>query len=134
MSKVKHQRIFDEVWKGIKAQGGPAWDEKALVCMYRTPSGRSCAIGLFLTDEEAERFEGITVDADMYQYLQENNAKIRRAEHEFLISLQRAHDSAAENEGIRGLPEGEDFFTPFRNEMKKVAENFDLNTKVLDNE
>ena len=48
---ISAQEVFNQSISGIVAQGGPARDSRGH-CKYRTDSGRKCAVGQVLTDEE----------------------------------------------------------------------------------
>lgn len=125
------QQIFDQVAVAIIAQGRPSVDDYN-GCYYRAPDGSKCAAGHLIPDDE--------YDPDMENKSAEGvaeglgcprsptlNAISKQLGGHFLNQLQRAHDDAA-----ICCCDDEPFLDLFRRHMAGVAEDQDLNTKVLD--
>jgi hypothetical protein len=82
---MTEQEILDFVYPFIWKQG-PAVDADGSRCMYLTPSGKKCAVGCLLKDEEySPEFEGDSVE--------EIELPARLESHlEFLAEIQSGHD------------------------------------------
>lgn len=105
------QEIFNIVWNHFVVKGNPrAVIRNSFICTYYTKvDGVSlrCAVGLFLTDEEAELVEGVTIpmrgycadpdspNAPSLQVL--TQIDFVKANTELLRDLQHAHDYATED-------------------------------------
>ena len=46
------QKLFTTAVLGIRKQGGPAFNPQTGACRYRTETGRACAIGHSIPDDE----------------------------------------------------------------------------------
>jgi hypothetical protein len=47
------QSLYEKMRTHLLAMPGPAWDDAADSCQYRTPDGNACLVGCLLTDEDA---------------------------------------------------------------------------------
>lgn len=130
------QEIFDRVAKHLIEQGEPSASVKGEgepVCMYRhvAPGGKplSCAIGCLIPDDEYdERVEGlglIAISRDMD--VPSVNRLIDDLGVEYLDSLQRAHDLAAQAMADRGV--GWD--QAIRTELFGLAKSYGLDFTAL---
>ena len=132
-----HQQIFDDAATGVLAQGKPAKGENSqtglVSCQYLTEDGRKCGIGqllandeirtkwdgigLAMTDVEGQLFLGST-HADMIRKdLAASNLPADALSLDLMKRIQSAHDSASQES---------DFVALFKNEMRLVAQDFDL--------
>lgn len=87
------QEIFNKVWDHyIVKKSPPGVDPTDGKCRYRTPEGNVCAVGLFLTEEEATKVPVSAVPAEeeislFPPVVQEN--------WQFFLQLQGLHDTSA---------------------------------------
>jgi hypothetical protein len=52
------QQLYDKVVSHLRQQNAKAYDEKTVMCRYRTSDGKSCAVGCLIPDESySERME-----------------------------------------------------------------------------
>lgn len=112
------QEIFNIVWNHFVVEGNPrAVIRNTFICTYHTKvDGVSlrCAVGLFLTNEEAELVEGVTIPMrgyceSMKDYCADPDSPnapslqvlmqidFVRANTELLRDMQHAHDYATED-------------------------------------
>jgi hypothetical protein len=122
---VNKQEIFDTVAIGIRAQGGPAIRGNS--CAYRTPSGRKCAAGLLIKDEDYNsNFEGNAVgslpEGALPGFGQDDQKYL-------LYQLQMAHDRSAVTNG--GASSDADFFAKWHQEMIEIAESNEVSHLAL---
>lgn len=113
---MTNQEIFDKALNGILKQGVPSMNSMGL-CKYRGPNGTMCAVGLFVTDDEAEVMDadpGMCAIKDLPYAVVPDRL---RPHLDLLADLQWAHDNAAGR-------------TPFVEEyklrMRDVAKNWNL--------
>lgn len=123
MRKRDKQSMFNRVWKGVIAQGGPATDEEAGGCVYRTSDGRKCAAGLLFTDEEHETIakhyeQTATFPRLVDLHIITRPVLVRGAD--FVAQLQHIHDGAALNTDV------EEFMTRFTRDMRCLAHDHGL--------
>ena len=83
------QEVFDQIVNHLYTQGVPSITEGPLaVCKYRGPNGLMCAAGIFLSDEQAERFEN-------RPWVYVANGLEKGSHSELIRHCQSAHDDAA---------------------------------------
>lgn len=111
------QKIFDFIAISIIDQGMPAYDGQS--CVYRTPGGLKCAVGMIMTDEEAEVAPIVTVRG----VLQDLKIPVPPKYSKFLDEVQQAHDHPAGNYG--GMNSRE-FILAFVSGMEFVGRAFGL--------
>lgn len=146
---MNRQEIFDKAVGGIIKQGGPAArqdsDGTFMGCMYYVEdSGRRCAIGQLLTDEQqslVEEGEGVISmlgdgspddEGEEHDYdragLMELLGQPNLADITFLDQLQGVHDVAARE--TRG---DESFLHVFKQRVILFAARYELNAAVVAN-
>jgi hypothetical protein len=108
------QNLILTVWKEIHAQGYPSYNPNE-GCMYRGPHNSKCAVGLFLTDEEAEIFEG----SSLHQLRITGRLPTRFVPYAGLLQeLQDAHDKYASKYDV--------WRKSFEEEMHKIASKYNV--------
>ena len=113
---MNKQETFDKIWSHfITHNNGPSIEEHGM-CLYRSPNGNRCAVGLLLPDSEYDpSYEGRSIHLIPYfKNLSEEDS-------EFLVDLQRCHDRAATS--YRS-----DFSDFMRKFLTEVAEDYRLET------
>jgi hypothetical protein len=152
MTNPLYQRTFDHIVRHMYKQGKPAASEGG--CYYRTANSDfggpqlSCAIGCLIPDDKYdESLEGVTPatryrgynEWDPNEEVDRNNGRVdlfwsvlaplgfadNPADREFLQRLQTAHDTAMAQYGIT-------WFNDFASRMRKVAEDYEISTDVID--
>lgn len=111
----QERQTLDRVWKYFIEEGHEPGVDENNCCMYRTEDGEKCAIGCLLSDETWERMQGgddnpnsLDITSLLYYYrealeyggMMESVAHaffcdVEAGRHDFLATLQRAHDQAA---------------------------------------
>lgn len=94
------QEIFDTAVLGVLEQGAPSTHNGR--CLYRSPTGTKCAVGMLLDDETAEKADRVngtasgivTLVAGYYDIFPEWVIEHVR----LLEDLQRAHDVGASDD------------------------------------
>jgi hypothetical protein len=130
--KVMNQELFDTVATHLLRQGRKAETERG-VCKYRTDDGLKCAVGVLIPDElYCPIFEGVSIgewinnpvgEADDYRRrgrMVSAAAGVFQDQLPLVSALQKVHD-------LRDVAN-------WRDELKQVAKEFDLDPKVLDND
>jgi hypothetical protein len=84
---MTQQEAFDKVVINLRRQDKPSIDDKGH-CLFRGPNGTKCAVGWLIPDEEYK--PEFDVDG-MNKWPPYFNGLTR----EFLIDIQKAHDTAA---------------------------------------
>lgn len=114
---MTNQEIFDTVAQHLLTQNSRAIDTGGL-CSYRAPDGKKCAVGILIPDNSYKpHFEGFSVSALISHNLLPDFSTEQST---LLFSLQRIHDTAQVD--------------TWRERLQAVAENYNLNSKVLSNE
>jgi len=87
------QEIIDQVINGLIEQGQQAIEDDT--CMYRSPTGLKCAIGMLISDEDYDsRMEGHGINELLgNSWLPENIIAIEETYPKLLRNLQSFHDS-----------------------------------------
>jgi hypothetical protein len=126
MSAFNRQEAFDKAYRGIVKQGGPAYGNGS--CMYRAPDGNKCAIGQLMPEDAEPRLWDLSGSIDGHASRPiAALLGIGEADMGFADDLQAAHDRRAR----QGLDAGE-YLGFFRHYMRGLAEAYDLNPAVLD--
>ena len=117
---MSNQELFDEVYKRIVAQGRGAINETTRDCLYCTPDGARCGIGIMLPDDHeiiqhAEDFADDSVQEILCRF--PDLEEILGNDLMFLASLQTAHDWAAKTPS---------FVEVYKGRMRGVAKSFGL--------
>lgn len=110
------QDAFDTAARGIIGQGGPSYDTTELLCMYRGPDARKCALGWLIPDS---RYRPSMEFSTRFEVLREAGIDVPE---EFARDLQDAHDIAASSSN---------FFERWASKMRDLASVYSLNTDVL---
>lgn len=115
--KMTTQEIFDKVAAHLLAQRRPSI-AKGGACAYRGPDGTMCAAGVLIPDELYHSYmEGFAI-RDLIN--REPPLAYLKPHTELVVVLQTIHDKS----------------TPYWDEvpgkLRKMANHFNLNTKVLD--
>lgn len=122
---MEAQEIFDTVAKHLFTQGCRSIEideEGEESCLYRSPDGKMCAVGVLIPDEiydprmEHQNSDNLleTPGYEFPKWMQDNKL--------LLLSLQRVHDSSLHWEDSRGM----------RAVLRGVAHLFSLSPAVLD--
>lgn len=122
------QEAFDIAARGVIGQGGPSVDVG--MCVYRSANGRKCAAGHLISDQNyRDVFEGQTI-GKIWDKINEWD----RLSPKFLSFLQKAHDeNALPLDGMEYLVIADgNFISGYKASMRAVAERFNLDAKVLD--
>ena len=123
---MTNQEIMDIQWDWWVVQKRPRCavrrtDGEGTVCRYRGENGSKCAVGVILTDEEAVRYEGASIDrsdiGDPNHRLSPN--------YEFLAELQLELEDAATDYGLELQGVDED------DEAGQIIEKANGNTRAL---
>lgn len=133
---INRQEAFDKSTRGIIAQGGPAISGNK--CAYRTPEGRKCAAGQLMPDDKYNRhMEGRSVAAEevrtAFGFQPFSPDTKEDTDLWYLRALQGAHDEAAiVTTGLTGtkLSSDAEFWPLWRGNLRKLAENYDLDGMV----
>jgi len=116
--KANNQACFDFVMYKMIEQGQPSirtGPSGIPVCAYRGENGTKCAAGFFIPDDlYSENIEGKSLSAESVSQLECFEGKSPS----LLRAMQQAHDISAEDP--------DNFMERFRNRMRSVAYNFDL--------
>lgn len=128
---MDRQRIFDEAFLGIYAQGKRAYSGGR--CQYRASDGSQCAIGILMTPAQAAELpnEGISKDvvwglAGDFLIPKYGEPDDEESDLDFLVNIQASHDSI--------YASGPDQFrVAWIANMRNVAVHYELNTAVIDN-
>jgi hypothetical protein len=114
------QETFDEICSGLIKQGQKSYD---CGCKYRDLKGNRCAVGQLVPNElYCEDMESFSVqDLVSSKYKKIANV-LRQHNSRLLVALQVAHDASP--------PEG--FIPAFKARARNIAEDWKLNTGVLD--
>lgn len=90
---LTNQDIFNKVWDHFVVQRQPQSISGAF-CRYRGPDGARCAIGIFLTDEEAKTCERYSISQVAASFPSIYSTHFQMEDKDFLTGLQLAHDNA----------------------------------------
>lgn len=117
------QEIFNKSWAHIHEQGEPANDD-IIGCVYwDSETGRSCAIGGLLTQEQREKYRDVFGGVSELQceavYSDLSLAKFIDENYKLLVEIQEAHDGSSSSSGA-------EFVAKFERRMKMVAEQHEL--------
>ena len=104
------QADFNTAYTRILAQGKPAMTGES--CLYTTPDGLHCGIGMLMTNDELAIMGGRCGDVASLDIPRFND------DIEFYTDLQNSHDDA----GVYA----EDFIVGFKERMEAVAIDYDL--------
>lgn len=125
LSIEDRQAILESTTMAIVTQGGPSVeptpDSYGLTCVYRSPSGRKCAIGHLIADEFYEPcLEGKTVTM-IYQVIERSlQVKLCPEDIAFLNCLQQAHDVVAPSD------QWSLFWKLWRERLEMLCESWEL--------
>lgn len=121
------QEFFDKTVRLLIEQGGPAFEQNHATCKYRAKDGTKCAVGMWIPDEEYAKasFEGASVDTAA-GYWPSIVTLADEVGMNLLHSMQAAHDGPAMNRLT-----GDDWVAAFKYRARRVADEFGLNTGVL---
>ena len=141
---LTNQEIFDKVLTGIRRQGGPSLAPDTLACRHRSAAGKqvlACSIGQLIPDNAYDsswdRAEISSVDClldkeNFHMALFEAGVNVDdRGTVDFLINLQRVHDTAALEAGDPNF--SVPFFEGFEPHMKELAARYGLCYKQQEN-
>ncbi len=95
MKLLNKQEVFTKVKNHLLKQKQKATTPDRAGCWYRTPDGRTCAIGCMISKKEyTPKFDerGLNVNALMNTFT-DHVFKFSKVEPEFLRRLQRIHDT-----------------------------------------
>lgn len=112
------QELFDNAYKGVVAQGRPAYDDATDSCMYRGPDNTKCGIGHSIPNykyRKAMENRGATADVIL------TAARIAPEDTTFARRLQACHDDAAISTST--LPQ---FLESFNRRMTVLAQSYHL--------
>lgn len=117
--EVTAQALFDRAVVGVIKQGGPSWVGGNTGCAYRDPSGRKCAFGHLIHDDDYRTtMEGKNLyHSDLHDALPE----AYRKHFALLDDLQSTHDSSV---GIVGDWSG--YLSSFARGARQLAERYRL--------
>lgn len=96
--ETTEQEIFNTVWKHFVTDGNPravtAYEKR---CLYRTNEGNACAVGIFLNDVTAKKFDNLGDIsgggiANCVRRFPEGLEAIEK-NIQFFVSLQNCHDN-----------------------------------------
>lgn len=119
------QQVFDKaathlLKQGERSEGYPDVDEGKLMCMYRGPEGRMCAVGALISDEayspELERQRASS--EGVQTALARSGCPVDDSSYWLYVCLQRIHDGEVEANWKRALI--------------AAAQRFSLNADALD--
>lgn len=128
------QALYDFIVTAIREQGRPSMDPAGIYCMYRNADGAKCAAGHLITPSAyREKMEGLHVAAEeVWKAVAKNplvkaaiKANDEDAVERLLHLMQQAHDQAAEDARIQGIP----FMVGFLDRSRGVGKEFKLDTK-----
>lgn len=121
---MNRQQIFDTVVSKLLIQGQNSVDE--VVCRYRGPEGRKCAIGHLIPDELYNPdFETRSIDMILEdEKLSKNLPSWMFEEKDFLYRLQAMHDDEISEDLV-----GEEFRTELLAAAEEVAASHNLEWK-----
>ena len=128
------QALYDFIVSAVRDQGRPSMDPTGLYCMYRSEDGAKCAVGHLIADSAyREKMEGQHVADERVWKVVTKNPLVKAAVkangeddvEEFLWLMQQAHDQAAADARIQGVP----FVTGFLNYSRGVGKELKLDTK-----
>lgn len=121
MFSVKYktrQQLFDNAYKGVIAQGRPAYNDATDSCMYRGPDNTKCGIGHSIPDYKYRKSlenRGATASEVMAA------ANINPDDMTFARQLQGCHDNAA-----IGTNTTRRFLESFNRRMTALAQSYSL--------
>ena len=143
--KQQRQADFDKAWHGVIAQGGPGvmfndWQRRAVPC-YQADNGDRCGVGHVLGDAAATWSEGDVGDVlQPYEHMQKETDDGEHVNYDetpgwyrrlmprhihddikFYDRLQWAHDA-----GVIGGIDRNDFIKMFKEQMTRMAVEYDL--------
>jgi len=87
------QSIYEQMRQHLLTMPGPAWDDAAGSCQYRTSDGNACLVGCLLTDEVAREADRTLEDAGVLALRHFPNIPYVAA---FFGEAQALHDLRAE--------------------------------------
>lgn len=120
MQTFDKQKAFTTALEGVRQQRKPSMDTAAGSCMYRSYDGAKCGVGHLIPDDQYRQlmeFGSIRQRKDLiFPVIGATEDDL-----DFLVSLQRAHDSAAVTHNNL-----KPFLTRFNDKMKIVADLYDL--------
>ena len=119
---MTRQEMFDQVVRGLAAQGFEQSLDYGGTCAYQSPEGKRCAAGLLLTDAELAAVHPNYEGNNVY-HLKDSGLFPERLEVEFVTALQVAHDYPGS-----GTPEG------MRQKFLELADTWSLDATALDQE
>lgn len=115
---MSKQETFDRVVGFLVKQGKKSYNPESApaspTCMYRSPTGMKCAVGVLIPDKKYKpEIEGKYVGAkEVLELVPQRHARNRS----LLIDLQDAHDKCPRVAFVRG----------FKSRAKKVAKEHNL--------
>jgi hypothetical protein len=119
------QQVFDKaathlLKQGERSEGYLDIDESELVCMYRGPEGRMCAVGALISDEAySTALEGKRTSSEHVRAaLKESGCPVDPTAGGLYVRLQQIHDAAPESE--------------WKTRLAARAREFNLNTDAID--
>jgi hypothetical protein len=133
---MTRQEMFNKAYLGVIKQGGPAVQSNhntdGLMCSYLAPSGRMCAVGHIMTEEELKVMGafrgGVQSLADEWaDCLAYPEWLLGNENLEFLNHLQDTHDNLMEYDGT-------DFVESYKSDMAKFAAFYNLTVPELEQE
>ena len=123
------QEMFNESYIGVVTQGGPSVSDEGL-CRYRGEGGTKCGVGHLIDDETASVWD-MQDKPSISSIIRLGNLKVPNfiKDNEVLArGIQKSHDIAYTNLRFGD----EDFMLTFKNNMEKVAKDFDLTIPVME--
>lgn len=139
MEKITQQEIVERVVKGIVDQGGPSallqkregpgfGDPLFARCLYLSPDGRRCAVGLLLDTQNSEwNASPVEDNREVRQALRDCGVPVStREDISFLQSLQSAHDDAAQDAIEEGEIDSVIFLADFKESVETVCADWGL--------
>ena len=91
LSKATEQQIFDTVAPKLLRQGSRSFDYLREACAYRDNSGRKCAAGFLIADDEYQKEFDAIGDWKNLVYFK----KVPMENEHFIAQLQTIHDKEA---------------------------------------
>ena len=136
----QRQVWFDTATRKLFEQGGPSMAPGGGGCVYSTPTGRGCAVGVLLSDEEkAFLIQNNLNNRQISLVIDESNYLTQfKSDMAFIRELQSCHDNAALNYPRTSNKEydDEEWIDPWgeygvAKNLQKFAIKYNLNATVL---
>lgn len=113
------QEIFNKSYLGLLKQGcKAAEDDYGNGCMYRTPEGHACAVGLLIDDETAEEWDHYGGVKSVIEKLGNDAPEWLVDNQRLLCEMQSAHDLSPIYKA--------DFLENIREAFARIAEGHNL--------